>query len=173
MCVRTKKHISTEIRGLFMIILMFMSIRAKVTNNTRFLDLICAGFCSTILCTGYFFHYNLTFLIFLTIDARGSMKLIQEKSFIVFWSKGSITEVSTVTINDISQTVLKWGLEFRSASCMFDLVSTMPNFFLVWISWRAVISKPRGLDRVVILSYSTLLISAWLYSYSFDGGPMG
>ena len=66
-----------------------------------------------------------------------------------------------------------WGLELRSASCMFDLVSTVSNDFLRWSLWIAVIRASRILYWVVIPYSSTLLIVYWLYSYSFDWVPMG
>ena len=55
----------------------------RYEERAVFLDLICVGFRSTIACIGYFCHYNLTFLLLLTIDVRGPMKLIQVKKFIV------------------------------------------------------------------------------------------
>ena len=65
------------------------------------------------------------------------------------------------------------GLEFRSESCMFDLVSTMSTVYLRRISWRAVIRTLIGLDSGVIIPTSTISIFACLSSYSFDGGPIG
>ena len=58
------------------------------------------GFHSTIACIGYFCHSNLTFLILITIDVRGFVKLVQAKKFIVHPSLGRIESVSYGTIND-------------------------------------------------------------------------
>ena len=55
----------------------------RYEERAVFLDISCTGFRSTIVCIGYFLHSNLTFLIFITIDMRGSMKLVQAKNFIV------------------------------------------------------------------------------------------
>ena len=74
----------------------------------------------------------------------------------------------------ISLTILMpQGLELRPENFMLDLVSTISNVLLGNISFRAVITTPRGMDLGVIMSSNTLLIVAWLSLYSFDGGPMG
>ena len=46
---------------------------------------------------------------------------------------------------------LPWGLELRSASWIFDLVSIISKILLGWISCRLVTRKSRGLDWGVIL----------------------
>ena len=46
-------------------------------ENAVVLDLRCAGFHGTIACIGYFCHFNLDFIILLTISLRGFMKLVQ------------------------------------------------------------------------------------------------
>ena len=59
------------------------------------------GVRSTTACIGHFHHYNLTFLLLLKIYVIGSMKMIQEKKFIVLCEAGS-----NGTIHDISETFL-------------------------------------------------------------------
>ena len=66
-----------------------------------------------------------------------------------------------------------WGLEFRSTSCRFDLVSTISNIFIIWFSWREVMRTTIYLDWGVIMSYNNNFIVAWLSSYNFYGGPIG
>ena len=55
----------------------------RYKERVVFLDMICAVVRSTIACIGYFHHYNLNFILLLKIDARGPMKLIQVKKFIL------------------------------------------------------------------------------------------
>ena len=66
-----------------------------------------------------------------------------------------------------------WGLELRSESFMFDLVSTISNILLRWFSWRAAMRMLRGLYRGVIMSDKTIFIVLWFFSYKIYGGPMG
>ena len=77
----------------------------KIYNKRAvFLDLSCAGFCSTIACTGYSCHFNLTFILLLIVDVRGSMKLFEANEFIVNRSLGRTETVSYGSTNDISET---------------------------------------------------------------------
>ena len=97
------KDICAEIRGWFVIICIFTSVQRKIRKCVVFLDRICAGFRSKIVCTGYFGLFDLPFLLFLTIDVSWPTKLAQTKNLIVKWSWGRIESGTCGTISDISE----------------------------------------------------------------------
>ena len=76
-------------------------------------------------------------------------------------------------VNKIPETFSAMRIGVKVSKLHFYLVSTISNVFRRGSSYRAVIRTLIGLDWVLIMSTKTLLIIAWLSSYSFDGGPMG
>ena len=71
-----------------------------------------------------------------------------------------------LTVSDSMELVNVKKFEFWSASCMFDLVSTISNMFWRWCIWRAVVRTSRGMDWGVIMSAKTRL------SFKFDLGAV-
>ena len=61
-----------------------------------------------------------------------------------------------------------WGLELRSESCMFDIVSNISNVLRRRCLWRAVMRTSIILDWGVILYAKNIFIVSQFYPYKFD-----
>ena len=55
----------------------------RYEERAVFLDISYTGFCSKMAYIGYFWYSNLTFILLITIDVRGSMKLVKLNKFMV------------------------------------------------------------------------------------------
>ena len=76
-CVRKNKmYYYRKTQVIFIHLDVHFHTNKRYKERAVFLDLICVEFCSKITCIGCFCHFNLTFLLLITIGVRGSMKLV-------------------------------------------------------------------------------------------------
>ena len=106
------------------------------------------------------------------IDVSGPIKPVKLKEFLVFYPWRRIEVDSNCAPNEIPETLSATRLGVEASKLHVRFCIDHFKYFGRSILWRAGIRMLRGLDWGVILSDRNIL-TFWLSSYSFDGGPMG
>ena len=115
---------------------------------------------------------HIIILLAVVIDTRGTMKLIKTKEIVMFRPWRRIEAGSNCAVNEITQAFSTTRLGVEASKLHVRFCIDHFKYFRRSILWRAVIRMLRGLAWGVILSDRNIL-TFWLSSYSFDGGPMG